>query len=147
MGPPIEGCNVVSKKIVLHQLCGHRFAGVNEAGDKVIVDGDQPAIGMRPMELLLAALGSCTAYDVVDIMRKKRQPLTRYRIEVEGIQAETHPRRYTQIHVTHYGAGPEVTEKALNRAVELSHTKYCAVSASLNAEITVAVVVERLDEA
>jgi putative redox protein len=138
---------MATKKIVLHRLCGHRFAGINEAGDKVIVDGDQPAIAMRPMDLLLTALGSCTAYDVVDIMRKKRQPLARYRVEVEGTQADTHPKRYTHIHVTHYGAGPEVTATALNRSVELSHTKYCPVSASLNAEITIAVVVEPWDEA
>jgi len=137
---------MTTKKIVLHQLCGHRFAGVNEAGDKVIVDGDQPAIALRPMELLLSALGSCTAYDVIDIMQKKRQPLARYRVEVEGTQADDHPRRYTHIHLTHYGAGPAVTEAALSRSVELSHTKYCAVSASLNAEITVSVVVEPWDE-
>jgi len=133
---------MATKKIVLHQLCGHRFAGVNEVGDKVIVDGDQPAIGMRPMELLLTALGSCTAYDVIDIMGKKRQPLARYRVEVEGTQAETHPKRYTHIHVIHYGAGPDVTQQALDRSVELSHTKYCSVAGSLNAEITVEAVVE-----
>ena len=133
---------MASKKIVLHQIGEHRFVGVNAAGDKVIVDGDQPAIALRPMELLLTALGSCTAFGVVDIMRKKRQPLAQYRVEVEGIQAETHPKRYTHIHVTHYGAGPEVTAAARNRSVELSHTRYCPVSGSLNAEITVAVVVE-----
>jgi putative redox protein len=133
---------MTTKKIVLHQLCGHRFAGVNEAGDKVIVDGDQPAIAMRPTDLLLTALGSCTAYDVIDIMRKKRQPLARYRIEVQGTQADTHPKRFTHIHVIHYGAGPDVTEAALSRSAELSHAKYCPVAASLNAEITVAVVVE-----
>ena len=133
---------MASKKIVLHQIGEHRFVGVNAAGDKVIVAGDQPAIALRPMELLLTSLGSCTAFSVVDIMRKKRQPLAQYRVEVEGIQAETHPKRYTHIHVTHYGAGPEVTAAALNRSVELSYTRYCSVSASLNAEITVAVVVE-----
>lgn len=128
-----------NKKVVLHQICSHRFLGTNEAGDKVTIDGDRPAIGMLPMELLLAALGSCTAYDVVDIMTKKRQPLGRYRIEVEGIQAETHPKRFTHITVTHYGAGPEVTEAALSRAAELSHRKYCPVAASLNAEVEVEV--------
>jgi putative redox protein len=56
------------KKITLFNLCGHRFLGVNESGEKVMVDGDQPATGMRPMELLLTALSSCTAYDVIDIM-------------------------------------------------------------------------------
>ncbi len=133
---------MATKKIVLHQLCGHRFMGMNAAGDKVMLDGDHPAIGMRPMEALLAVLSACTAYDVIDIMTKKRQPLARYRVEAEGTQAEEHPKRYTHIHLIHYGAGPNVTLEALNRAVELSHTKYCAVSATLNAEITVEAVVE-----
>jgi putative redox protein len=133
---------MATKTIVLHQLCGHRFVGLNEIGDKVMVDGDQPSTGMRPTDLLLAALGSCTAYDVIDIMRKKRQPLASYRIEVQGTQADSHPRRFTHIRVTHYGSGPAVTETALHRATELSHTKYCAVAASLNADIQVEVVVE-----
>ncbi len=133
---------MTTKTIVLHQICGHRFVGRNATGDQVLVDGDQPSIGMRPTDLLLAALGSCTAYDVIDIMQKKRQPLARYRIEVVGTQAEEHPRRFTHITVTHYGAGPEVTEAALARSAELSHTKYCSVAASLKAEITVNVVVE-----
>lgn len=133
---------MANKTVVVHQLCGHRFLGVNAQGDKVMVDGDQPATGMRPMELLLVALGTCTAYDVIDIMAKKRQPLAHYRVEVEGTQADSHPRRYTHITVTHYASGPEVTAAALNRSVELSHTQYCPVSASLNAEVTVRAVVE-----
>ncbi len=132
----------MTKRVVVHQIVGHRFLGMNETGERVMIDGDQPATGPRPMELLLMALGACTAYDVVDIMAKKKQPLARYRVEVEGVRAETHPRRYTQITVRHIGAGPGVTEEAFRRAVELSHTKYCSVSASLNAEITTEVVLE-----
>ncbi len=133
---------MATKKVVLHRLGGHRFVGINEQGDKVMVDGDQPSTGMRPMELLLAALAGCTAYDVVDIMEKKRQPLSRYRVEAVGERAEEHPKRYTRIVVTHYGSGPNVTQEALERAVELSHTKYCSVSATLNAHIETRVVVE-----
>ncbi|WP_038070344.1 OsmC family protein [Thermus scotoductus] len=136
----------MTKKVVIHHLVGHRFLGMNEQGDKVMIDGDQPATGPRPMELLLMALGACTAYDVVDIMKKKKQPLGRYRVEVEGIRAETHPRRYTHITVTHIASGPNVTLEALERAAHLSHTKYCSVSASLNAEITVKVVLEPWEE-
>lgn len=133
---------MTTKTVVLHQICGHRFVGQNEAGDRVLVDGDHPAIGPKPTDLLLAALGSCTAYDVIDIMAKKRQPLARYRIEITGTQAETHPRRFIHIAVTHYGAGPKVTEAALARSAELSHNRYCAVAASLNADITIHTVVE-----
>jgi putative redox protein len=132
----------VTKKVVLHRLGGHRFVGINEQGDRVMVDGDQPSTGMRPMELLLAALAGCTAYDVVDIMEKKRQQLASYRVEAVGERASEHPKRFTRIVVTHYGSGPNVTEEALKRAVELSHTKYCSVSATLNAEVETQVVVE-----
>lgn len=107
-----------------------------------MVDGDQPSTGMRPMELLLAALAGCTAYDVVDIMEKKRQHLSSYRLEAVGERANEHPKRFTRIVVTHYGSGPNVTEEAFKRAVELSHTKYCSVSATLNAEVETQVVVE-----
>ena len=133
---------MATKRVVVHQLVGHRFLGINEQGDKVLIDGDQPASGMRPMELLLASLAGCTAYDVVDIMNKKRQPLARYRVETVGVRAEEHPKRYTRIVVTHIGSGPNVTQEALERAVELSHTKYCSVSATLNAEIETRVIVE-----
>ncbi|UZX15501.1 OsmC family protein [Thermus sp. PS18] len=136
----------MTKKVVIHHLVGHRFLGMNEQGDKVMIDGDQPATGPRPMELLLMALGACTAYDVVDIMKKKKQPLARYRVEVEGIRAETHPKRYTHITVTHIASGPNVTLEALERAAHLSHTKYCSASANLNAEITVKVVLEPWEE-
>jgi putative redox protein len=111
-----------------------------------MVDGDQPASGMRPMELLLVALGSCTGYDVVDIMNKKRQPLARYRVEVEGERASEHPKRYTHIVVTHIGSGPNVTREAFERAVQLSHDKYCSVSANLNAEIETRVILEPWQE-
>jgi putative redox protein len=135
---------MATKKVVLHQLSGHRFLGINEQGDKVLVDGDQPATGMRPMELLLAALAGCTAYDVVDIMNKKRQPLSSYRVETVGERAEEHPKRYTHIVVTHYASGPKVTQAALETAVQLSHEKYCSVSATLNAHIETRAVVEPL---
>lgn len=133
---------MATKRVTLHRLTGHRFVGINEGGDRVMIDGDQPSTGMRPMELLLAALAGCTAYDVVDIMEKKRQPLSHYRVETVGIRAEEHPKRYTHITVTHYASGPGVTQEALERAVQLSHEKYCSVSASLNVPVESKAIVE-----
>ena len=124
------------RTVVVRQLCEKRFSASNESGETVIVDGGSPAVSLRPMELLLAALGGCTAYDVVDIMQKKRTPLAHYRVEVSGKRAEQHPRRYTHIHVVHVGGGEGVTEKQFAQAVRLSHEKFCGASASLNAEIT-----------
>lgn len=126
----------MKKTIVVQNICGFRFFAENEAGTRIVIDGENPPLGLRPMELLLASLGSCTAYDVVSIMKKKRVPLARYRVEVEGERAEKHPKRYTHIHVVHIGGGEGVTEKQFAHAVRLSHEKFCGASASLNAEIT-----------
>lgn len=124
-----------NQRIITYHLCGHRFLNVNPAGDKVIADGDDPAAGRRPMQLLHAALASCTAYDVVDILGKKRIEITGYRVEVEGERATAHPRRYTHIHVRHIVRAAGLTEKALAQAARLSQEQFCSVSASLNAEI------------
>jgi len=134
----------VKKTVVLQQLCGKRFAAANENGQTVVVDGGSPEISLRPMELMLAALAGCTAYDVVDIMNKKRTPLAFYRVEVTGERAEKHPKRYTHIHAVHIGGGEGVTLKQFEQAVRLSHEKFCGASASLNADITWEV---RLEEA
>ncbi len=130
-----------NQRVITYHLCGHRFLNVNPAGDKVIADGDDPAAGLRPMQLLLAALASCTAYDIVDILGKKRIEIANYRVEVEGERAATHPRRYTHIHVRHIVQAAGLTEKALAQAARLSHEQFCSVSASLNAEIDWDVVV------
>jgi len=129
-----------TKSVILHHLGEHRFRAVNPAGIALEFGGEPPA--MRPMELLLAALAGCTAWDVVDIMAKKRQPLARYRVEASGERADDHPRRYVRCAVVHVASGPGVTEEALSRAAELSHEKYCSVSASLGVPVEWRVVVE-----
>lgn len=135
---------MASKRVVLHQLVGHRFLGINETGDKVLVDGDSPSTGLRPMELLLAAVCGCTGYDVVDIMAKRRTPLSHYRVEAVGERAEEYPKPYTHITVTHYASGPGITLEALEKAAHLSHEKYCSVSATLNCPVEVRAVLEEI---
>lgn len=120
-----------------------RYSGTNEAGDRLIIDGsDDVSLGVRPTEALLASLGSCTAFDVVEILAKRRTPVESYRIELSGERADEHPRRYTRIHVRHVVSGAGITQKSLQRAVELSQDKYCSVAASLNADIEYEAVLE-----
>lgn len=121
--------------MTIHHLGGQRYVGYNAAGDRVIIDGEEISLGVRPMEALLAALGTCTAYDVVSILAKRRTPVESYRVELEGERAEAHPRRYTRIQVRHIVSGEGITPRSLERAVSLSHEKYCSVAATLNAEI------------
>jgi putative redox protein len=115
------------------------FRGTNRNGTSLVLDGGSGEAGLKPTELLLAALGACSGIDVVEIMRKKRQPLSHYRIEIEGHRADSHPRRFQSITVRHVGCGPGVTEEALRQAALLSHERYCSVGASLNSEVEVEV--------
>ncbi|MFC4455772.1 OsmC family protein [Deinococcus sonorensis] len=123
-----------------------RYVAQNETGQQVIIDNSELKLGVGPMEALLSALATCTAYDVVQVMNKRRTPLQTYRIEVEGERAEEHPRRYTTITVRHIASGKGVTEEQLSKAAHLSHEKYCSVAASLNSEIVVETVLEQAAE-
>ena len=119
------------------------FVAQNPRGDRITItahkilplENDPPSAGLGPMEALLAALGSCTAVDVQDIMAKRRTPLTRYKLEIEGTRAEGTPGRYTSILVRHIASGEGVTSEQLEKAAHLSHEKYCSVASSLREDI------------
>jgi putative redox protein len=87
--------------------------------------------GPSPMELLLASLGGCTGMDVVSILRKMRQDVTDYRVEVQGTRRDEHPQVFTHIQVTHVVRGRQLDPAKVARAVELSATRYCSASAML----------------
>ena len=106
-----------------------RFEGSASSGHAVIVDGDSKA-GSSPMELVLIALCGCTAYDVVSILQKKREPFTSVEVTAQGEKAPEPPRVYTSINLVYRVAG-KVSRKAVEDAVRLSEEKYCSVSAML----------------
>ncbi|WP_181392141.1 OsmC family protein [Deinococcus irradiatisoli] len=132
----------MKKTMHITWLGEQRYLGVAESGHQLLIDNSAVKVGVSPMEALLAALATCTAYDVVEVMNKRRTPLSSYRIEVEGERAESDPKRYTRITLRHLAAGPGVSETQLLRAAQLSHEKYCSVAASLNSEIVVEAVLE-----
>ena len=119
-----------------------RFEGVNSAGNTVIVEGS-PEIGgegqgMRPMELLLVSLASCSSMDVVSILKKMRQPLEDLRVEVEGQRATDQvPAVFTKIHLRFVLKG-DLRPDRVEEAIRLSVDKYCSVGRMLDktAEIT-----------
>jgi putative redox protein len=94
-------------------------------------DAGELRAGAGPTESVLAALAGCTSMDVGSILRKKRQPAASYRIAVTAQRADEHPQVYTGIVVEHQVSG-EVQPEALRRAIELSATRYCPVSAMLS---------------
>jgi len=123
-----------------------QFVGVDSSRHSVVMSSqdEENAIGMKPSELLLVALGGCTAYDVVNILTKKRQQLTAFEIEVSGEQEPEPPWTFRRIHLTYRLRGCGLSEKAVREAIELSKTKYCSVGATLAcaAEIGYDVVIE-----
>ena len=88
--------------------------------------------GVRPMELLLIGLGGCTGMDVISILRKKRQNITHFEIQLDATQAEDYPRIFTHITINYKIHGHNVDPKAVARAIELSVTKYCPAQAMLD---------------
>lgn len=100
-------------------------------GIVVSVTGDEGGVGAKPSDLLLMALGSCTAVDVVNILRKKRQKLTGLKVVVSGSQQAEAPWTFLSFHLHYIVRGQGLSEKAVADAIELSDTKYCSVSATL----------------
>jgi putative redox protein len=87
--------------------------------------------GFRPMELLLVAFGGCTGMDVISVLRKKRQNVSGLEMKVRGEQQDEFPHIYTDVHVEYVVTGKGVQKEAVERAIELSLTKYCSVGATL----------------
>jgi len=117
---------------VIHYAGAELFVGISPSGHALAIETDSTrSSAPTPMELLLLALGSCTGVDVVSILRKKREQVTDYRIEVRGERRAEHPRAYTRIEVRHVVRGRNLSEKAVAQAIKLSDEKYCSVAATL----------------
>src|SRR5437016_8491236 len=116
-----------SKAII--QFAGDEFfVGITPSGHaQAIETNSKRNRAATPMELLLIALGSCTGVDVISILKKKRQRVTDYRIEVSGERREECPRSYTRPSVKHIVRGRGLSEPAVARAIELSDQKYCKI--------------------
>ena len=104
------------------------------------------SIAASPVELLLIALGSCTATDVAGILKKKRQHVTSYIIEVSGTRRDEYPRKYTSMNVHHILTGRSISAKAVAQAIELSETKYCSVAATLRPTVEIQSTFEIIEE-
>ncbi|CAG4991752.1 Protein YhfA [Dyadobacter sp. CECT 9275] len=123
---------------------GFHFEGTGSSEVKVHTDGS-PEIGgknagVRPMELLLMGLASCSAIDVVLVLKKQRQDITDFRIVAEGerVQEENTQRKpFRNIHLTFKFAGNALDENKINRAIALSMEKYCSATAQLEALATI----------
>jgi putative redox protein len=119
-------------KAIIHYAQDDLFIGISPSGHAITLDTNHDrASAPTPMELLLIALGSCTAVDVIGILQKKRETVTDYRVEVRGERRDDHPRSYKRMEVRHIVRGKNIAEKSVAQAIELSESKYCSVAATL----------------
>ena len=117
---------------------GKRFIGIDSTNHSVVLSTPSDGVGMKPSELLLVSLAGCTAVDVVDILQKKRIPLTKLEIQTSAEQDPEPPWTFRKIHLKYILQGDGLTEKDAEQAIRLSEEKYCSVAATLSgkAEIT-----------
>ena len=104
--------------------------------DATVANGGQNA-GPQPLELLLVALAGCSAMDVLAILKKKRQPVEGFSMCVRHERADEYPRVYTAIHLEYVIHGTGVQREAVERAIELTETKYCPVHAMLTPTVKI----------
>jgi putative redox protein len=121
----------MSKRALVRWDGGMHLTAQASTGDRLEMDDDAGGHGFRPSELVMVSLGGCTAMDVISILRKKQQVVTAYEVDVSGEQRPSHPKAYTDVVVEHRVVGDPLDPEAVRRAIELSATKYCPVTAVL----------------
>ena len=117
-------------RLVTVEGTGRQFVAQTAAGHAVVMDDGVGKTAPRPIDYVLLALGGCTAFDVIGILRKKRQPVTRYEIEVKAEQNKEPPTVFTRVEIKHRLWG-EIDPETVKTAIRLSETKYCSVGAML----------------
>ena len=121
---------------------GMSFVAETGSGHMIVMDGAPEGGGRnlapRPMETVLAGTAGCTAYDVVLILRRGRQAVTGCQVKVTSTRAETDPKVFTKINMHFTVTGSDISAAAVERAIHMSHNKYCSASIMLGktAEIT-----------
>ena len=123
-------------KIEINRLDNHLLMeAVNEDKQRVLLDGTTKA--MRPMQMILSALGGCSTIDIVLILKKQREPIEDIKVVIEGERHEDRvPKTFKKINV-HYTIYGNVKEAKAKRAIDLSMEKYCSVSKMLEASVEI----------
>jgi putative redox protein len=116
-----------------------QFVGIDSSNHSVVLSSqdENNAVGVKPSDMLLVAVASCTAVDVVQILNKKRMPLSSMTIQVDAEQEEDPPWTFKKIHMHFQMAGKNLTEEDVHKAIELSESKYCSVAASLRGAVEI----------
>ena len=132
---------MVVKTALVRQIQGISLAGKADSNHWIVMDGPPEFggsdAGIRPKELLLLALGGCTASDVITILKKKRVAVEDVEIHVTAEQRDEHPQVFTRIHLEYVIRGEGIHSQDVERAIELSESKYCSVNAMLQAAVSI----------
>jgi len=124
---------------------GRQFVAESGSGHAIVLDDANGRTGAKPIELALLALGACTGFDVIGILRKKRQRVTGYEIELHAEQNSEPPSYFTRVEIKHRLRG-RIAPEAVQRAIHLSETKYCAVGAMISKTAKIEATFEILPE-
>lgn len=131
----------------IHFAGNEFFVGVTPSGHAQVIETNSArSTAATPIELLLLAVGGCTGVDVISILKKKRQHVTDYRIEVSGERRDQFPRGFTRLFIKHIVRGRGITKQAVARAIELSETKYCSVAATLRGGVEIVTSYEIIED-
>jgi putative redox protein len=129
------------KKGYLTQVNGLTFSAKADTNHWIIMDSSIAAggngAGSSPKELVLLGLAGCTSADIISILKKKRAKLDKYEVNITAQESDDHPKVFTDIHLEFVFYGIELQPKDIERAIELSETKYCAVSAMLKKAVNI----------
>jgi len=123
-------------KVKLDWNGGMKFTAVNASGQQTVIDGDRKTAA-SPVEVLLEALGACTAIDVVLILEKMRTPAKKLEVTIDGNRRQTDPKYYTDLRVRFDVWGDTIKPEKLARAINLSFEKYCSVYHTLRPDLKV----------
>ena len=125
---------MIEAKVTLTQPSGtgRQFVGRTGGGHHFLIDDKDGLTGPKPIELVAAGLAGCTGFDVINILRKKRQTVTGYEVRVEADQAPQPPAVFTEVRIKHVITGSNVDPQAVEDAIRLSEEKYCSVGNMVN---------------
>lgn len=114
---------------------GMQFVAQADSGPAIVMDAETEFggknAGPRPSELLIMGIGGCSGMDIISVLKKKKENVTGFEINVTGTKAEEHPKKYTAIDIEYVVKGKNLSDAAVKRAVDLSMEKYCSVKATL----------------
>jgi putative redox protein len=127
-------------------ISGKQFIGIDSTQHSVMLSTPDEGVGIKPSDLFLIAVASCTAIDVVEILSKKRMPLGHLEISCTGEQDPNPPWTFRKIHLRFIVGGKNLTEKAVAQAIQLSEEKYCSVAATIRATAQITTEFEILEE-